>query len=205
MASLVVEIEEQPLEQVAAELVVVGFAPDDRPLRGAASRADWRFCGELWRLLDSGRLSAMRGQAALLTAAGSLRSPLLMAVGLGPRDELAVATWLELGRDVALRALDLGVRRAVLGLASDAAQLGAEGTHALFGGVLAGVAERGADLQLALAGEGAAARIAELRSLDCAGLPAGVRLRLPEVPKKVRRVPATTAGDFPYEHSHRFK
>lgn len=205
MASVVVELEGVALERVSADLVVVGFSSDDRPLRGAASRADWRLCGELWRLVEAGTLSGARGQAALLTAAGPLKAPLLMVVGLGPRGDLAVATWNELGRDVAQRALDLRAQRVVLGLVSDAAQLGPAGTRALFSGALSGVAERGAELRLAIAGAGGAARLAELRSLAAARLPGGTSLRLPEAPKEIRRTPSDRAGDFTHEPSHRFK
>ncbi len=205
MASVVVEIDDKPIERVSADLVVVGFSPDDRPLRGSASRADWRLCGELWGLVTSRKLNGTLGQAALLSAAGSLRSPLLLVVGLGHRADLVVDTWRELGRDVAARALDLTVNRAVLGLASDAANLGPEGTHALFGGALAGVAERSAELCLAVVGEGAAARLSELRSLEQAGLPAGASLRLPETPVKSAKFPPIRSGDFTYDQSFRFK
>ena len=205
MASVVVELDDKPLERVPADLVVVGFSPDDRPLRGSAGRADWRLCGELWGLVTSRKLHGTLGEAALFSAAGSLRSPLLLVLGLGHRAELVVDTWCELGRDVVRRALDLRVNRAVLGLASDAAQLGPEGTRALFGGALAAAAERSAELCFALVGEEAPARLAELRSLEQAGLPAGASLRLPEASKKSAKIPSTRTGDFTYSQGSRFK
>jgi hypothetical protein len=205
MASVVVELDDQPLERVPADLVVVGFSPDDRPLRGAAGRADWRLCGELWGLVTSRKLRGTLGEAALFSAEGSLRSPLLLVLGLGHRAELAVDTWCELGRDVARRALDLRVDRVVLGLASDAANLGPDGTRALLGGALAAAAERGAELRFAIVGEGAPARISELRSLEPTELPAGVSLSLPEAPEKSARVPSRQVGDIHYDQSLRFK
>ena len=205
MASVVVELDARPLERVPADLVVVGFSPDDRPLRGSAGRADWRLCGELWRLITSQRLSGRLGQAALLSAAGSLRSPLLLVVGLGHRAELAIETWRDLGRDVVQRALDLRVNHAVLGLASDAANLGPAGTRALFGGALVAAAERGAGLRLAIVGEGAPARLSELRSLERAEQPAGASLRLPEAPEKSARSPQSRAGGFTCDQGLRFK
>ena len=69
MAAIVVEVDDQPLERVSADLVVVGHSPDDRPLRGAAGRADWRLCGELWQLITAQKLDGRCGQAALLSAA----------------------------------------------------------------------------------------------------------------------------------------
>ena len=205
MASVVVELEDKPLEQVPADLVVVGFSPDDRPLQGSAGRADWRLCGELWGLVTSRKLDGTLGQAALLSAAGSLRSPLLLVLGLGRRAELVVDTWHELGRDLARRALDLRVNRAVLGLASDAANLGPEGTRALFSGVVAAAAERQAELRVAIVGEEAPTRLSELRSLVQAGLPAGASLELPEAPKKSARPLSARSGGFSYNQDLRFK
>ncbi len=205
MASVVVELDDKPLERVPADLVVVGFSPDDRPLHGSAGRADWRLCGELWRLVTSRKLTGTLGEAALFSASGSLRSPLLLVLGLGPRAEIVVATWRELGRDVVRRAFDLRVNRAVLGLASDAANLGPEGTRALFGGALEAAAERSAELRFAIVGDEAPARISELRSLEQAGLPAGVSLRLPEAAEKSAKLPPTKAGEFTYDQSLRFR
>ncbi|MCH7643493.1 MAG: hypothetical protein IH974_01540 [Myxococcales bacterium] len=205
MASIVVELDDKPLERVPADLVVVGFSPDDRPLRGSAGRADWRLCGDLWGLVTSRKFNGTLGQAALLSAAGSLRSPLLLVLGLGHRAELVVDTWRELGRDVVRRALDLRVNRAVLGLVSDAANLGPEGTRALFGGAAVAAAERRAELRVAIVGEGALARVSELRSLAKAGLPAGASLRLPEAPEKPTKFPPIKAGDFTYNQGLRFK
>jgi len=205
MASVIVELDARPLERVPTDLVVVGFSPDDRPLRGGAGRADWRLCGELWGLVTSRKLTGAFGEAALLSAAGSLRSPLLLVLGLGHRAELVVELWRELGRDIVRRALDLRVNRAVLGLASDAASLGPEGTRALFGGALAAAAERSAELRFAIVGEGAPERLSELRSLEQSGLPAGASLRLPEPPEKSVKIPSRQMGDFSYDQTLRFK
>ena len=205
MASVVVEFEDQPLERVCADLVVVGYSPDDRPLRGAAGRADWRLCGELWQLVTSQKLNGALGQAALLSAAGPLRSPLLLVVGLGHRAELDVDAWRELGNEIVRRALDLQLNRVVLGLVSDAASLGSEGTCALFAGAAAAAAEHRAGIHLVIAGEGVLVRLSELRSLAEAGSLSGVSLKLPEATRNpAKRSPVTTGG-FTYDQSLRFK
>jgi len=204
-ATLVVGLDERPIERVPADLAVVGISSDDRPLRGGASRADWRLCGELWQLVRSRKLSGSLGQAALASSAGPLRSPLLLVLGLGHRAELGVAAWRALGADLVRRALDLHAERAALGLASDAAQLGPEGTRALFGGALAGAAERGAGLALTIAGEGSHARLSELRLLERLEQPAGARLRLLEASEKPADPHRTRSGAFAYDHSLRFK
>jgi hypothetical protein len=205
MASVVVELDDKPLEQARADLVVVGFSPDDRPLRGSAGRADWRLCGELWELVTSRKLNGTLGQAALLSAAGALRSPLLLVLGLGQRADLAVDTWRELGRDATRRALDLRVNRVVLGLVSDAANLGPEGTRALFSGALDAAAERSAELCLAIVGEGGPERLSELRSIERAGLPAGTSLKMPETSSKPANSPPSRSGEFTYDRSLPFK
>ncbi len=204
MAAIVVEVADQPLERVRADLVVVGYSPDDRPLRGAAGRADWRFCGELWKLVTAQKLDGRRGQAALLSAAGPLRSPLLLVVGLGHRAELDVDVWRELGGEVVRRALDLQLNRVVLGLESDAAALGSEAICALFAGA-AVAAEHSAEIQLVLAGEGVQLRFSELRSLAEAGRLPGLSLKLPAEPRRPAKQPSAKVSDFSHSETLRFK
>jgi leucyl aminopeptidase len=176
-ALLSVEFEAKDLEQIHADLLVVGFAPEDRPLRHAAARADWRLCGALWSLVASKRLTGAPGEATLLSVSAGLRAPLLLALGLGPRASLDVEAWRELGRDAAARALGLRAQRAVLGLVADAADLGAQGSQALLCGAAMAVKTQGADLRLVIAGDGAAARFPELQSLSKNQLPAEIGLR----------------------------
>lgn len=205
MAPVVVEVEDQPLERVRADLVVVGYSPDDRPLRGEAGRADWRLCGELWQLVTSQKLNGRLGQAALLSSSGPLRSPLLLVVGLGHRAELDVDTWRGLGNEVIRRALDLQLNRVALGLVSDAASLGTEAVCALLGGAADAATEQRAEIHLVIAGEGALARLAELRSLAEAGLLAGLSLKLPVAPEKPAKRPSAVTGDFTHDQGLRFK
>ena len=177
-AVLSVEFESADLERVRADLIVVGFAPEDRPLRGSAGRADWRLCGGLWNLISSKRLTGALGEAALLSASGGLRAPLLLALGLGPRASLDVKTWRELGRDAASRALGLRAQSALWGLVTDAADLGIKGTQALFYGAATAVAARATNLHLVLVGDDGAARLPELQSLSKNQFPSEVDLRL---------------------------
>jgi hypothetical protein len=118
------------------------------------------------------------GEAALLTVAGGLRAPLLLALGLGPRASLDLHTWGKLGQDTATRVLDLRVQRAVLGLVTDAFDLGTEAVQSLICGAAKGVAARGEDLNFVFAGEAAATRFSALQSLSKNRLPSEVGLRL---------------------------
>ena len=82
---LSVEVVSVPVERIEADVVVVGCLSDERPLRGAAARADWRLCGALSHLIVEGGLAGAVGEAALLSSPGGLRAPRLLALGLGPR------------------------------------------------------------------------------------------------------------------------
>lgn len=153
-ASTRAPIEAGPLERVAADLVVVGFAPEDRPLRGAAGRADWRMCGRLSGLVAAGRLTGRRGEAALLGAAGGLRSPAVLVVGLGPRDELDALAREEVARDALLRALDLRAESIAVGLLDDVQEADAPAAareaaiSALQAGAARAASERGRSARL---------------------------------------------------------
>jgi leucyl aminopeptidase len=201
-AALVVELHEGPIERIRTDLVIVGFAPEDRPLRRGAGRADWRLCGSLWNLISSEKLSGALGEVALLSARGALRAPLLLAVGLGPRGGLAVEAWRDLGRDAIARALGLRAESAVLDLAADAADAGSEATRALFCGAAMAVAERRARLRLVLTGDEAQARLSELGALTKQELPPGVDLRLSDSPARVARGSLIRPGDFRHAGFH---
>jgi hypothetical protein len=195
-AALAVELDEGPIERIRTDLVIIGFAPEDRPLRRGAGRADWRLCGSLWSLISSEKLSGALGEAALLSARGALRSPLLLAVGLGPRNGLTVEAWRELGRDTTDRALGLRAESAVLDLAADAADAGSEATRALFCGAASAVAERHARLRLVLTGDDAPARLSELRALPKGELPSEVDLRISDSPARAARSSPARPGGF---------
>jgi hypothetical protein len=96
-----------PIERVPADVAVVCFFEDERPLRGGAAHADWRLCGTLSRLIQRGKLSGAFGEAALVPATGGLRARWVLALGLGAREELDEARRRALARDCVGRAIDL--------------------------------------------------------------------------------------------------
>ena len=83
-------------ETIEADIVVVGFFSDDRPLRGAAGRLDWRLCGQLSEHLSSGRLDGGTGSAALLPGSGPIAAARVLLLGLGIRRKFT----LERARDM---------------------------------------------------------------------------------------------------------
>ena len=67
-ARLELRVDDVPFERAKAELAIAGFFLDERPLRGAAGRADWRLCGAASELLASKRLRGRVGEAVLIPA-----------------------------------------------------------------------------------------------------------------------------------------
>lgn len=126
----------EALHRVRVDLLVVGFAEDERPLRGSAGLVDWRLCGALSRLIRAGRIGGARGEALLMPAGGGLRAGRVLALGLGAPD--AGPAGAAPVADALARAGALQVERVAL-----AAPFAAEGDG-----------ERGLDRLLAAAGSG---------------------------------------------------
>ena len=192
-AALAIELETGPIERARADLVIVSFCSTDRPLRGAAGRADWRLCGRLSQLIAAGRVEGHAGEAVLLPGGGGLRSPLLLALGRGPEASLGPAATAAFARDAVARGL--GLRAATVALALPADDLGELALRQCFEAIVGGAGEAlavragGVALRLMLvAGRENGARVLEiLRSARPSGFPASVALQLPGAP--ARRAP----------------
>ncbi len=196
-ASLAIELCAEPIERVRADLAVAPFFSDDRPLRGSAGRADWRLCGRLSELVAGGRLSGAAGEAALVTTRGALRAPLLLVLGLGPREAGGAEAAADATRGAIARSLALGV--SCLALPADELCPGISPLRSRVEAVALGaaraVAEQGAEVRLRwVAAPGDLARIGDaLRRVQPRGLPARVALRLPDPPTR-RRVSTRAAA-----------
>jgi hypothetical protein len=192
-ATLRIEIDPGPIERARADIAVVGLYAAERPLRGATGRADWRLCGKLSRLVAAGRLQGARGEAVLVPTCGGLRAPLLVALGLGPREAFQVGTWEAVAADAVERGLKLGAAAIALPLPDgefgDFALL--QRVEALVTGAARALEGHSGELCLRMvAGRGEAARVAEaMRSARPRGLPASVALGLPAPPDR-RPAPA---------------
>ena len=151
-ATLTVEVAAGPLERTHAAVAVVFFFESDRPLRGGAGRADWRLCGELSRLILSGKLTGAAGEAVLVPTYGGMAAPLLLGLGLGPRNAFDADACEALGREAAVRVHRLKARDLALPLPDPHAgdlEL-RERVEALVTGAIGAVAEVSADLRLLL-------------------------------------------------------
>ncbi|MEE3327727.1 MAG: M17 family peptidase N-terminal domain-containing protein [Myxococcota bacterium] len=112
----------RPVEAIAADVVVAGFFCDDRPLRGATGRLDWRLCGQISDLLASGCLDEEPGSAVLLPGSGPVKATRVLLLGLGKRREFSLDRAEEAMRDAIARCLDLGqqvIALSPLGIAPD--------------------------------------------------------------------------------------
>jgi hypothetical protein len=74
------------LEGVDALCLFVG--EDDRPLPGSAGYVDWRLCGSLSRILQSGFFVGAREDSLLLPTDGGFSVPRVFVIGLGQRSTL---------------------------------------------------------------------------------------------------------------------
>jgi hypothetical protein len=115
---LALGVETARLDHVVVDVLVTPFFACDRPLRGPAARADWRLCGLLSDRLQREELTGKRGEAALFPTGGRMRTPLLLAVGLGPRFEF---------RDETLRLVAENATQRILGLRSGIAGIALPG------------------------------------------------------------------------------
>jgi hypothetical protein len=104
-----IELDSEPVERVRADLLVAPFFEGDRPLRGAASRVDWRLSGHLSEMLGRGAFGTGEGDVVLVPTGSRLRAPRALLLGLGPRESFApralrAAARIAVARAAALRA-----------------------------------------------------------------------------------------------------
>jgi hypothetical protein len=148
-ALLRITLETEPFERARADLAIAGFFPNERPLRGAAGRADWRLCGLASDLLADGRLREKSGEALLVPAGGRLAAPRVLLLALGRRSSLSAPRIRSATAAAIRRAIGLGARSLAL-----APLVGEEGLSvqaaAVLGGAVDAVLEAGATVDLGL-------------------------------------------------------
>lgn len=72
----------EPLARVHADVLVIGFFEDIRPLKGLAGQVDWLAKGALSRLIMSRRATGQLKEATLL-ALDTFSTPRILCMGLG--------------------------------------------------------------------------------------------------------------------------
>jgi hypothetical protein len=71
------------VDALAVDSVVVGLCRDVRPLAGLLGMLDWRLCGRLSRLVESGTITGDVGEKILFSTGGRLSVPRLFLYGWG--------------------------------------------------------------------------------------------------------------------------
>jgi len=199
------------LEVLPVDVVVVSCFADERPLRGLASRADWRCGGALSKLLQEGSFTGEVGETAMVVGARGLVAPRVLLTGQGRRAALDADRLREWGIEALARCLALSVKRVALALLPAAHQPIHEQAAALLAAVshaprgLPGWPETGIEVWLAALEAERAATAAALHEL-APRLPADVRLladgpgpttgsvespRRPAVPRTAHQGPST--------------
>jgi len=183
-ALLRVELETRPFERSEAELAVATFFEEDRPLRGAASRADWRLCGLLSALVAQERLTGKTGEALLVPTDRRLHAPRLLLLGLGSAARFGAAEVSAAVEGAVERILDLGASSAAIGIPGDwtGAVPARPAAEASARGALAVLARRPGTLELRLlVPEANVVRAARgLEAAESRARALGVALRLPD-------------------------
>jgi len=147
--SLRLGIATSPFERVAADVAIAGFFGNERPLRGAAGRADWRLCGLVSDRLADGHLREKTGAAVLVPALGRLAADRVLLVGLGRRANLGTSGIHRATSSAVRRGVLLGARRLALEPPTGDENV-AHHAGTLLRGALAAVTEASADVELQL-------------------------------------------------------
>ena len=109
-----VELETRAVERAEGDLAVAGFFESDRPLRGAAGRADWRLCGLVSKALLEQRCLGAPGEEILVPTLGRMRVPRVLFMGLGDRARFGRKALARRSEEAVQRGLDMGAQRLVL-------------------------------------------------------------------------------------------
>jgi hypothetical protein len=115
-----IELDGEPAERVRADLLIAPFFEGERPLRGAASRIDWRLCGHLSEMLARGAFRGAADDAVLVPTGRALRAPRALLLGLGPRDGFAPRVLRASARSAVARAASLRAGSVALALPDEA-------------------------------------------------------------------------------------
>ena len=140
-ASLRIGLETRPLERVPTKLALAGVFADERPLRGAAGRADWRLCGMLSELLLGESMTGAAGEATLVGSSGRLASEALLVVGLGPRRDFDAAAYERAVRTAFERVAGLAATSVVVGSLGLEPEEWASHARGFIDGALAGLGD----------------------------------------------------------------
>lgn len=195
---LSIEVEGTPLERARADLVVIPLFADQRPLLGGAGRIDWRLCGQLSRLVTTGRIRGDAGEAALLVAFGGLLSPRLLVLGAGSREAFDAKAFTDLVASAARRAAGLHVERVALPLLPEFASRAGSVLGAAAGALVDAPDGSLLTLSLCVAREEVVRTVDLLRRGGTRGVPSDVAVRLPGSSSPAASRPRESPAEAPW-------
>jgi hypothetical protein len=111
-----VPLDLQRIDGLRFEAAALPLFEDERPLRGAAGLCDWRLCGRVSRVLQTGRVTGARGEVTLLPARPRLPFDKLVLFGLGPRAAFTTETYDQIVGNMLTALQKLRLRTFVLAL-----------------------------------------------------------------------------------------
>jgi len=149
-AELHVAVSTRDFERVESDLAVACFFEDERPLRGAAGRVDWRLCGLVSEQIAAGRIGGRAGESLLVPGSGTVRASRVMLLGLGPRRSFDAAQSFAASRDAAQRCLALSLSEFALAPPSLRSTDLARHAEAVLAGALEAVRRARAPLAMSL-------------------------------------------------------
>jgi len=187
-----------PIERVRADVAVVPLFANERPLRAAAGRVDWRLCGRLSHLFAEGRLSGAVGEAVLLPGGGGICAPRVLGIGAGARAQIDAAAWASWVADALTRSRGLTAQRAVIALPELEVALGER--LAQLAKSLAMV-ELPAEIEIAPEPSDAPATADWLRGAARRARPEGLEIRAPNEPIAPQGAPADAARAWSSQES----
>jgi leucyl aminopeptidase len=151
MTSIELRVETTAFERIEADVAVAGFFLDERPLRGAAGRADWRLCGVISELVGDGRLRGKVGEATLVPSMGRLGAERVLLLGLGRRSSFRVGRARDTCHAAVRHVLALGGRSLVLAPPMGGPESFSRHASGFVRGAVEGVREAGRSLELCIA------------------------------------------------------
>ena len=74
---------DEPFDKIPAQVALISYFSDERPLRYQAGLVDWRLNGKLSQLLMEGKLSGAWQEVTLFPSAGKISAEKIVMLGLG--------------------------------------------------------------------------------------------------------------------------
>lgn len=108
------DLEMKSLDRLRCDTLAISIFSDERPLRGLAGLLDWRSCGRMSKLIQSGWFSGQADEVLLFPPWNRISCPRALLFGLGSMDQFDNRRFRLAANNVArtvtkLRSTDIGL------------------------------------------------------------------------------------------------